>query len=433
MVSSPIPVFQSFTFYSFLFINVADPVHQWQGKCLEMFRKVFQTYQDAFSGISKENWLLSFVILINRSGTMAIVFMSIYVTQILGYSLSQAGLIITVFGLGAVAGSLLGGYLTDTIGFRSVQILSSLFTGLLFIVFGFVHQFSWLCVTAALLGCIAETMRPANFAAIAGYSNPQNLTKSYSLNRFAVNIGFGLGSIIGGILASIDYHLLFWVEGLTNILVAFLIFSLLPAQKMAPVTTQPSGKYQSGSPWKDTLFLKFLLMILVYITCFILVFKLAPVYWKETTQMKESTIGMVLGLNGLLIALFEMVLIQKLQQKGKDITYIFWGILFTAAGFIFLLVPVYSIIVSAFIVIVFITLGEMFSLPFVNTFIILRANDLNKGKYAAAYSLVWSIANVIGPAGGALLAEWSNYSVLWIAVIVLCLLSGWGIRKMQLH
>ena len=85
-----------------------------------MFRKVFQTYQDAFSGISKENWLLSFVILINRSGTMAIVFMSIYVTQVLGYSLSQAGLIITVFGLGAVTGSLLGGYLTDTIGFRSV-------------------------------------------------------------------------------------------------------------------------------------------------------------------------------------------------------------------------------------------------------------------------------------------------------------------------
>lgn len=398
-----------------------------------MLRKVLQTYQDAFSGISKENWLLSFVILINRSGTMAIVFMSIYVTQILRYSLTQAGLIITVFGLGAVAGSLLGGYLTDKVGFRSVQILSSLFTGLLFIAFGFVQQFSWLCVTAALLGCIAETMRPANFAAIASYSNPQNLTKSYSLNRFAVNMGFGLGSIIGGMLASFDYQLLFWVEGLTYIVVACLIFFLLPAQKTLPAAPQNSDRHYSGSPWKDVLFLKFLLMILVYITCFILVFKLAPVYWKETAQMKESTIGLVLGLNGLLIALFEMILIQKLQQRGKDVTYIFLGILFTATGFIFLLLPVYSIVVSAFIVIVFVTLGEMFSLPFVNTFIILRANDFNKGKYAAAFSLVWSIANVIGPAGGALIAEKSSYPILWIIVIVLCLLSGWGVKRMQLN
>lgn len=396
-----------------------------------MFRKVIHAYQDAFSGISKQNWLLSFVILINRSGTMAIVFMSIYVTQVLQYSLTQAGLIITVFGMGAVVGSLAGGILVDKIGFRSVQVLSSLITGILFIVFGFVQDFILLCGTAALLGTVAETMRPANFTAIASYSTPQNLTKSYSLNRFAVNIGFGLGSIIGGVLAAIDYHLLFWVEGFTYILVAGLIFFLLPAQKENEDEIETSYTGPASSPWQDAVFMKFMLLILVYVTCFILVFKLAPVYWKETAQMNESTIGLVLGLNGILIALFEMVLIQKLQDKKKDISFIVLGILFTATGFVFLLVPVYSIIVSAFIVVVFITLGEMFSLPFVNTFIILRGNKANKGRYAAAYSLVWSVANVIGPAGGALIAEKSSYSLLWILVIVLCLLSGWGIRQMQ--
>ncbi len=396
-----------------------------------MFKNVIQTYQDAFKGIGRENWLLSLVILINRSGTMAIVFMSIYVTQVLKYSLTQAGLIITVFGLGAVAGSLAGGYLVDKIGFRTVQIQSSLISGLLFIVFGFIHDFLLLCVTAALLGCIAEAMRPANFAAIASYANPANLTKSYSLNRFAVNIGFGLGSIIGGVLAAIDYHLLFWVEGITYIVVAGLIYFLLPDKEdkkfAAPATSQP----QFGSPLHDVVFMKFLSLLLVYITCFILVFKLAPVYWKAHAQMNESTIGLLLGLNGLLIGLFEMVLVQKLQSKGKDMNFIVLGIILTAAGFVFLLVPVYSIIISAFMVIVFITFGEMFSLPFVNTFIIQRSNNTNKGKYAAAYSLVWSVANVIGPAGGALIAEKGSYSLLWIIVIALCFFSGWGIRQMS--
>ncbi len=396
-----------------------------------MISSVIKTYRDAFKGISRENWLLSLVILINRSGTMAIVFMSIYVTQVLNYSLTQAGLIITVFGLGAVAGSLAGGYLVDKIGFRTVQIQSSLISGLLFIVFGFIEDFVLLCITAALLGCIADAMRPANFAAIASYANPTNLTKSYSLNRFAVNIGFGLGSIIGGVLAAIDYHLLFWVEGITYILVAGLIYFLLPDRKEKSFAIPSPSQPQFGSPWKDVLFMKFLSLLLVYITCFILVFKLAPVYWKEHAQMNESAIGLLLGLNGLLIGLFEMVLVQKLQSKGRDMNFIVLGIVLTAAGFLFLLVPVYSILISAFIVIVFITFGEMFSLPFVNTFIIQRSNDTNKGKYAAAYSLVWSVANVIGPAGGALIAEKGSYTLLWIIVIALCFLSGWGIRQMS--
>lgn len=395
-----------------------------------MVIRVVNAYKNAFSGLSKENWLLSLVMLINRSGTMAVVFMSIYVTHILHRSIADAGLIITLFGVGAVAGSASGGYLTDKIGFRPVQIITSLVAGLLFIAFGLITNFYMLCVIAVLAGCITDAFRPANFTAIAAYSAPENLTKSYSLNRLAVNIGWGLGSTVGGILAAIDYHLLFWVEGIIYIIVGILIFILLPPQKTDVQHTGSEKKeLRLMSPWKDIFFLKFLLMVLVYITCFFLVFRLLPLFWKEVQHIGEARIGFILGLNGIIIALFEMVMVQHLQRRKTLAYYIVAGILVTAAGFGLLLIPGITPMVVAFLIIILLTAGEMLTLPFINTIVIQRANEHNRGRYAAAYALTWSVAQIIGPAGGAFIAEKNSYNVLWIVLILLCLGAAVGVRE----
>ena len=75
---------------------------------------------------------------------------------------------------------------------------------------------------------VNESFRPANATAIAHYSTPANRTQSFSLIRFAINIAWGVGSALGGLLASINYHLLFWVDGFTNIGGAVLLITLLP-------------------------------------------------------------------------------------------------------------------------------------------------------------------------------------------------------------
>ncbi|WP_336517546.1 MFS transporter [Pollutibacter soli] len=396
-----------------------------------MVLRIINAYKEAFSGLSRENWLLSLVMLINRSGTMAVVFMSIYVTHILHRSIADAGLIITLFGVGAVAGSASGGYFTDKIGFRPVQIITSLISGILFILFGLVSSFYLLCVIAVFAGCVTDAFRPANFTAIASYSKPENLTKSYSLNRLAVNIGFGLGSTIGGILAAIDYHLLFWVEGIVYITVGILIFLLLPQQKKSPLEFKPDkNELRRMSPWKDIFFLKFLFMVTVYITCFFLVFRLLPLFWKEVQHIGEARIGFILGLNGIIIAVFEMVMVQHLQSRKTLSFYIVAGMLLSAGGFVLLLVPGFTPMVIAFLIIILLTVGEMLTLPFINTIVVQRANEHNRGRYAAAYALTWAVAQIIGPAGGAFIAEKSSYNVLWVVLIVVCIGAALGVRTL---
>lgn len=396
-----------------------------------MLNKIVTTYKTAFSGLSRESWMLSLVMLINRMGTMAAVFMSVYVTRIFGRSLADAGLVITLFGVGAVLGALSSGYFIKKAGFRAVQIVTSIISGLLFIVFAKITDFQLLCAVAVLIGLFSEAFRPANFTAIAYYSKPEMMTKSYSLNRFAVNLGMGLGTAVGGILASIDYHLLFFVEGSTYIVVGILIMMLLPKINKFKKHREKSRISVAKSPWKDALYLKFLLLILIYISCFLVVFKLVPVFWKDIQHIDESLIGSILGLNGMIIAVFEMVLVQHLQTRKKDVMYIYAGIFIAAIGFCLILFPVFSVIVSAVIAIVFLTVSEMLALPFINTFVVNRAGEESRASYASAYTFVWSLSGIIAPAGGAFIADRFSYTALWVVLIVLCLISALGIKMLS--
>ena len=193
-----------------------------------MVQKIIQNYRVSFSGLSKETWLLSLVILINRCGYMAVPFMSMYITQSMHRSIADAGLIITLFGVGSVLGALAGGYLTDKIGFRPVQVISLVMSGGMFAIFGHINDFNILCGLTVILSFFVEGFRPANNTAVASYSSPENLTRSYALNRLATNVGFGFGTSVGGLLAAIDYHLLFWVDGVVYTLAGILILVLLP-------------------------------------------------------------------------------------------------------------------------------------------------------------------------------------------------------------
>lgn len=378
-----------------------------------MFKKVANTYRDSFTGLSRETWLLSVVMLINRASTIAVPFMSMYITQSMHRSLTDAGLIITLFGVGSVLGSASGGYFIDKLGFRPVQIFTSLVGGVLFMVFGHINHFPTLCVMTVVLSFVAEAFRPANFTAIATYSTPEKLTRSYSLNRLATNIGWGLGISFAGVLAAINYHLLFWVEGGTYILVSILITLLLPkAKQIAKPVHNQSAPVLSSSPWRDPFLLRFIVCVIVYTTCCMLMFRLVPVYWKEVLKIPEWMIGIFLGLNGIIIALFEMVLVRRWENKRPNMHYIILGALATACGYLFLITPGISPLLIATGTVILITVGEMLAFPFINTVIMSRASEHNRGQYAASYALSWSVAQIGGPGGGALIAQHWGFKTL---------------------
>ncbi|MGB5007241.1 MAG: MFS transporter, partial [Ferruginibacter sp.] len=65
-----------------------------------MLSSTINLYRNAYAGINRRMWLLAVVMLINRSGTMVLPFMTLYCKHI-GYTTGQAGIVVAVYGIGS--------------------------------------------------------------------------------------------------------------------------------------------------------------------------------------------------------------------------------------------------------------------------------------------------------------------------------------------
>jgi predicted MFS family arabinose efflux permease len=386
-------------------------------------------YKNAFNGLSKNTWYLSVVMLVNRSGTMVIPFMTMYCTQKLHFTLPQAGIVMSLFGAGAIAGAYIGGRITDKFGFYSQQLASLLLGGIMFIVTGFLRTYLSLCIGTFILSLCNESFRPANATAIAYYSEPENRTRSYSLNRLAINLGWAFGGALGGILASINYHLLFWVDGSTNIIAALLLFKLLPYanSKASIVKDKPAIKQHAYS---DKFYITFIIITFFFAACFFQMFTIQPVFFKTQWHYNEAFIGFLMALNGIIIVFTEMILIYSIEGRRLNTFFIRIGFFVSALSFASLnILP--SGRSTAFISIILITIGEMLSMPFMNSFYIQRSALHNRGQYAALYAMAWSVAQIAAPLSGSRIAASYGFNVLWWVLSSVCFCSATGIFLLE--
>ena len=389
-----------------------------------MIRYTAEIYRNAYSGLSRNTWLLSFIMLINRSGTMVIPFMTLYLTSpSMGYSVGQAGIVFGLFGLGSFCGAYFGGRLTDKIGYYPVQLFTLTGGGLLFMLLGQMKSYGWICFVTYILSFVNEAFRPANSTAIAFYSKEENRTRSYSLNRLAINLGWAVGSGLGGILAQHNYELLFWVDGFTNIAAALLMWFFLKNPISRRADNQHQAKQKHMSAYKDRTYLLFILLVTLFASCFFQLFTNMPVYFKKELHFSESFIGLLLAVNGLIIAIIEMVLIYKLERKGKNVFFITLGVAAVGLSFFLLGIPAIGA-TTALVVIVLVTFGEILSMPFMNSYWISRTQHGNRGQYAALYTMAWSAAQTLGPMTGAQIADHVRFRWLWWIVGSLCILTS---------
>ena len=398
-----------------------------------MLNKTLQLYKSSFSGFSREVWLLSLVMLINRSGTMVIPFLSVYLTQVKGYTLIQAGWVLTFFGAGSVLGSYIGGKLTDSIGYYKVQFWSLFGAGLSFIMLGYAENIFSICLIVFLASTIADAFRPANLAAIAAYSQKENRTRAIALIRMAINLGWAVGPAVGGFLAAkLGYGWLFWVDGLTCISAAFFFwFSLKEKEKTS--TDEARSEEQAtniASAWKDHTYLLFLLFTLINGIAFMQLFTAFPVFLKQEVALNENIIGQLMAMNGLLIAIIEMPLIFVLERRFKSWQAIGVGTLLIGLSFV-----VFNFFGNsggiAVISMLLMTVGEMLSLPFIATMALGFSNEKNRGQYMALFSMAYSLAHIAAPNVGMQIAGRYGFFELWWVILILCILAALGFRMMR--
>ncbi len=402
-------------------------------------REFIRLYLDAYKGLSTPAWMLALVMLINRSGAMVIPFLGVYMTNHLQFSLENTGTVLSCFGIGAVAGSFLGGWLTDQVGHFKVQVCSLVLTVPMFFLLPELNTVVKLAVGVFMLSLISETFRPANSVSIAYYSKPDNIIRSFSLNRMAMNLGFSIGPALGGFLAAISYTFLFYGNAVTAFLSAilfFIYFRKLKGYEKKESHEMDENKEEVGrSPYRDVLFMAFSILCCIFTICFFQILSTLPLYYRSAYKMNEADIGLILAFSGVVVFALEMLIVHIAEKRMSSGAAIALGTILCSLAFLSLNLAhgVFILYFSMFLL----CLAEILAMPFMATVTLKRSSAQTRGAYMGLNALSVSAAHVFSPFVGTRVAAAFGFETLWWGTGVLLILTALGfwqvMRKMGLN
>ena len=400
--------------------------------------KLFNSYINTFKGLSREAWMLSIVMLINRSGSMVLPFLGVYMTDHLKFSLENTGIVLSFYGIGSVLGSWLGGFLTDKFGEYYIQSWSLFLSAPIFIIMPFFSSVDMMALLIFLQSAISDTFRPANSVAITKYARPENLTKAFSLNRMAINLGFSIGPALGGILSGISYNFLFIVNGIGAVTagIIYVIFfrrrNKIFREKKKLEPTKTIEKTVTKSPYKDYPFLLYSFLCAVFAVCFFQFFNTIPLFYKDVAKLDQSTIGFILGYSGFIIVLLEMPLVSLAERVLKIPQILSIGIIMSGVSYLLLLfgsnIPLLLLSMSI------LSIAEIWVLPFMSTVTALRAERGNKGAYMGLNGIAFSFSFIFTPFLGTYVVSHFGFDSLWIGSFAILMVTAslifWITKKM---
>ncbi|MDO3423722.1 MFS transporter [Chryseobacterium sp. APV1] len=384
--------------------------------------KLIYLYTNSFKGLSKESWMLALVMLINRAGSMVLPFLGVYMTDHLKFSIENTGIVLSFFGIGSVIGSWLGGFITDRIGEYRVQYLSLLLSVPLFCMIPLFKTEIGVATIILLQSIVSDSFRPANSVAITKYAKPENITRAFSLNRMAINLGFSIGPALGGILSAISYEFLFFSNAFTALVagILYIVFfrkrNILAKLKARKVQESIEIK-KENSPYRDGKFLVYCFFCMLFSICFFQLFSTLTIFYKDTAHLSQQSIGYILGYSGFLVVLLEMGLVQVAEKYFSLAVTMLLGTFI--CGFAYAMLGFDYSIVTLVVSMSLLCVGEIWALPFMSTITALRSGKNNKGAYMGLNGISFSIAFIVTPTLGTFIAERFGFTILWIGTGVL--------------
>jgi MFS family permease len=281
---------------------------------------------------------------------------------------------------------------------------------------------------------LADTFRPANMASVALLAGPETRVKAVGVTRLAFNLGFTAGPALGGLIAAnAGYNWIFIIDGSTCILAGLAFLSVfyphIQAEGKRKTVEMAEGeeKPHLRQVLRDKPFMFFMLLAFVYGVIFMQYFNTVPVYFKNKMMLTEDYIGILMAMNGFLIVLIEMPMLQILEKRSPLKNMALGAIMVGLAYIIFL--PG-NWIALAWISTLMFTIGEIYSLPFATTVVMNRSTERLRGRYMALYGMTFSLCHIVAPFG-MFIADTFGFSILWMLLGLLMLLTAWGYYSLR--
>ena len=367
--------------------------------------------------LPRTTWVLFAGAFINRFGNFVVAFLVLYMLQ-RGYSIFQAGLAASIYGLGSIVASGVGGYLADRLGRRNTIALSMFGAAAVLLLLSQLEQVILIIVFAGLAGLAAEMYRPATSALLTDLIPANQRVTGFALYRLAINAGVAAGPAVGGLLADHSFFLLFLGDAVTSFFFGAIVLLAMPAEQRYHYPQHHTERFFSTIR-SDRRFLLFLAASTAIAFVYFQSLSTLALHVRES-GLSSSIYGALLSLNGLMIVLLELPL-TTFSQRLPARWVMSLGLLLIGVGFG--LTAVARTVPTLIGTVVIWTLGEMLNAPIAAAHIATLAPAHLRGRYQGIWGLTAGAGLIGGPALGTQIFIWSPQG-LWIVCGILGVLAS---------
>ncbi|MGP8299857.1 MDR family MFS transporter [Streptomyces inhibens] len=396
---------------------------------------------ESVSGLPRQFWWLWTSTLINRLGAFVATFLALYLTVERGYSASYAGLVGALYGLGGVISSIGAGVLTDRLGRRPTMLIAQLSTAASVALLGFMEHPVAIAAVAGVVGMATNASRPAVQAMMADIVAPEDRVRAFSLNYWAINLGFAISSTAAGLIAQHGYLALFLGESTLVLACALVVFFKLPESR--PAAGTPAGPEDadggSGSApaavsmltvLRDGRFMTVVGLNLLLALLFQQAYVSMPVSMGQD-GFSSADFGMVIAVNGVLVVLLQIPVTRFIEHRSPAMLLVGSALL---AGYGFGLTALAGSVAMYAVAVAVWTLGEIINSPTQMGLVVRLSPVHGRGRYQGMYALSWSIASLTAPLLGGTVIDHYGADALWAgcAVIGTVAAVGYGLLLQSL-
>jgi MFS family permease len=365
------------------------------------------TLREGIRSLPAPVWILCAGTFVNRFGSFVAVFLVLYLRS-RGYSIAEAGLVVSFYGVGNVIAAGVGGWTADRFGRRNALALSMFSSAVTLLLLSQAQSLPLIIVLTTLAGLTGEMYRPAAAALLTDLTPAGERIPAFALNRLAINLGFAAGPAVAGLLAERSFFLLFLGDALTSAAFGVIALTTLPEGVRVRRGEERRGE-AVRTMLRDRAFVFFLVSSVLGAFVYFQSQTTFPLHVRAS-GLSDSDYGLLISLNGLAIVLFELPLV-AITQRFPYRPVLTVGSLLVGLGFA--LNAVANDLPELALTVLIWTLGEIIYAPVASAYVADIAPEHLRGRYQGAWGLTWGLAYVFAPAVGAAIFAWSADG-LWL-------------------